>query len=73
MIYQRPLQAALLSMLSRSTPVINVLIGPLHDAGNTTTLAHYLKLLEAAFMASGLELFSQGVHRKRGSSPKLIL
>jgi hypothetical protein len=49
------------------------MLGQLHDAGNTTTLAHYLKLLEAAFLASGLELFSQGVHRKRGSSPKLIL
>jgi predicted AAA+ superfamily ATPase len=49
------------------------MLGQLHDAGNTTTLAHYLKLLESAFLASGLELFSQGVQRKRGSSPKLIL
>jgi len=49
------------------------MIGQLHDAGNTTTLAHYLKLLESAFLASGLELFSQGVQRKRGSSPKLVL
>jgi predicted AAA+ superfamily ATPase len=45
----------------------------LHDAGNTTTLAHYLKLLEMAFLASGLELFSRGKQRKRGSSPKLVL
>ena len=49
------------------------MLGQLHDAGNTTTLAHYLKLLESAFLASGLELFSQGVQRKRGSSPKLVL
>ncbi|MBP7867046.1 MAG: ATP-binding protein [Acidobacteria bacterium] len=49
------------------------MLSQLHDAGNTTTLAHYLKLLEAAFLASGLELFSQGVQRKRGSSPKLVL
>jgi len=49
------------------------MLGQLHDAGNTTTLAHYLKLLESAFLASGLELFSRGVQRKRGSSPKLIL
>lgn len=47
--------------------------GQLHDAGNTTTLAHYLQLMETAFLASGLELFSQGKVRKRGSSPKLIL
>jgi len=49
------------------------MLGQLQDAGNTTTLAHYLKLLESAFLASGLELFSKGKVRKRGSSPKLIL
>ena len=49
------------------------IVGQLQDAGNTTTLAHYLKLLESAFLASGLELFSLGKQRKRGSSPKLIL
>ncbi|MBI5583704.1 MAG: ATP-binding protein [Deltaproteobacteria bacterium] len=49
------------------------MLGQLQDAGNTTTLAHYLKLLESAFLASGLELFSRGVQRRRGSSPKLIL
>ena len=49
------------------------MLGQLQDAGNTTTLAHYLKLLESAFLASGLELFSRGQQRKRGSSPKLVL
>lgn len=49
------------------------MVGQLQDAGNTTTLAHYLKLLESAFLASGLEVFSPGLQRKRGSSPKLIL
>lgn len=43
------------------------------DSGNATTLAHYLKVLESAFLVSGLELFSKGKLRKRGSSPKLIL
>ncbi len=51
----------------------NKMLGQLQDAGNTTTLAHYLRLLESAFLVSGLELFSQGQVRKRGSSPKLIL
>lgn len=51
----------------------NKMLGQLTDAGNTVTLAHYLRLLEAAFLASGLELFSQGQVRKRGSSPKLVL
>ncbi len=49
------------------------MVGQLQDAGNTTTLAHYLKLLESAFLVSGLEAFSPGFQRKRGSSPKLIL
>lgn len=49
------------------------MLGQLQDAGNTTTLAHYLRLLETAWLASGLELHSAGVVRKRGSSPKLIL
>lgn len=51
----------------------NKMLGQLQDAGNTTTLAHYLKLLESAFLVSGIELFSRGQTRKRGSSPKLIL
>jgi len=51
----------------------NKMLGQLHDAGNTTTLAGYLRLLEMAYLVSGLELFSRGQPRKRGSSPKLIL
>ena len=51
----------------------NKMLGQLQDAGNTTTLAHYLRLLETAFLISGLELYSKGHVRKRGSSPKLIL
>src|SRR3989304_2444608 len=51
----------------------NKMLGQLQDAGNTTTLAHYLKLLETAFLVSGIEAYSKGQGRKRGSSPKLIL
>ncbi|MFZ9745143.1 MAG: ATP-binding protein [Opitutaceae bacterium] len=51
----------------------NKMLGQLHDAGNTTTLAGYLRLLEMAYLVSGLEVFSRGQPRKRGSSPKLIL
>lgn len=51
----------------------NKMLGQLIDAGNTVTLAGYLRLLETAFLASGLELFSKGQVRKRGSSPKLVL
>jgi predicted AAA+ superfamily ATPase len=45
------------------------MLGQLVDAGNTTTLAHYLQLLGSAFLLSGLEKFRGGQARKRGSSP----
>lgn len=48
------------------------MLGQLQDAGNTTTLSHYLHMLESAFLLSGLEMYKKGVQRKRGSSPKLI-
>lgn len=51
----------------------NKMLGQLQDVGNATTLAHYLKILEGAFLVSGLESFSKGQIKKRGSSPKLIL
>jgi len=51
----------------------NKMLGQLQDAGNTTTLAHYLTLLESAFLASGLNLFSRGQVRRRAGSPKLVL
>ncbi len=47
------------------------MIGQLTDAGNTTTLAHYLELLQGAGMLAGLSKFSSGQVRQRGSSPKL--
>lgn len=50
----------------------NKMLGQLLDAGNTTTLAGYLRLLESAFLVSGLELYSRGKVRRRGSSPKLV-
>jgi uncharacterized protein len=51
----------------------NKMLGQLQDVGNTTTIAHYLRMLETAFLVSGLALFSRGSARKRGSSPKLLL
>jgi predicted AAA+ superfamily ATPase len=47
------------------------MIGQLTDAGNTTTLAHYLELLQAAGMLAGLSKYAHGQIRQRGSSPKL--
>jgi hypothetical protein len=47
------------------------MLGQLQDAGNTTTLAHYLDLLAGAGMVTGLQKFAGGEARQRGSSPKL--
>lgn len=48
------------------------LLGQLRDAGNTTTLAHYLHLLGDAGLLVGLEKYSGSRARQRGSSPKLL-
>lgn len=45
--------------------------GQLVDAGNTTTLAHYLQLLSQAGLLTGLPKFAIQPFRKRASSPKL--
>ena len=47
------------------------MLGQLQDAGNTTTLAHYLELLAGAGMVTGLSKYSGNKIRQRGSSPKL--
>jgi predicted AAA+ superfamily ATPase len=47
------------------------MLGQLQDAGNTTTLAHYLDLLSGAGMLAGLPKYAGQAIRQRGSSPKL--
>ena len=49
---------------------LNKIMGQLHDAGNTTTLSHYLRLLDTAGLLTGLEKYSPNQLRKRASSPK---
>lgn len=44
--------------------------GQLQDAGNTTTLANYLKLLSDCGLLGGLEKYAGSVVRQRSSSPK---
>jgi hypothetical protein len=46
------------------------MLGQLQDAGNTTTLAHYLELLQAAALLEGLGKYAGQKVRQRGSSPK---
>lgn len=47
------------------------MLGPLQEAGNTTTLAHYLDLLSGAGMVTGLAKYAGDAARSRGSIPKL--
>lgn len=47
------------------------MLGQLQDAGNSTTLAHYLELLAGAGMVCGLPKYAGDAARSRGSSPKL--
>ncbi len=49
----------------------NNMLGQLTDAGNVTTLAHYMKLLTDAGLVAGLQAYSGNKLRKRASKPKL--
>ncbi|MEZ0542188.1 ATP-binding protein [Fibrella arboris] len=44
--------------------------GQLQDAGNTTTLSHYLTLLDGAGLLSGLDKYAPDKARQRASIPK---
>lgn len=46
------------------------IVGQLQDAGNTTTIAHYLRLLDTAGLLAGIEKYSGVQLRQRSSSPK---
>lgn len=49
---------------------ITKILGELQDVGNTTTLSHYVELLDSAGLLSGLERYSPELLRKRASIPK---
>lgn len=46
------------------------MLGELQDAGNTTTLAHYLDLLSGAGLLGGIQKFAMQKVRQKSSSPK---
>lgn len=48
----------------------NKILGQLHDAGNTTTLSHYLDLLEGAGLLAGLQKYTESATAAKSSSPK---
>jgi uncharacterized protein len=48
------------------------MLGHLHEAGNTTTIAHYLDLLDSAGLVGGLQKYAGDAARRRRSTPKLV-
>lgn len=51
---------------------LNKMKGQLQDAGNETTLAHYLDLLAQAGLLTGLQKYAGDQARRRKSPPKLV-
>ncbi len=51
----------------------NKMLGELQDAGNSTTLAHYVDLLDGAGLLTGLQKFANQRVRRKGSSPKFAV
>lgn len=49
------------------------ILGELQDAGNTTTLAHYLELLSGAGLVCGIQKFAMQKVRQKSSSPKFCI
>ena len=49
------------------------ILGQMHDAGNTVTLAHYLELLDNANILCGLTKYSENKIRSRQSSPRFMV
>lgn len=49
------------------------MLGQLQDAGNVTTLSHYLHLIDEAGLLCGLEKFYEEGVRMKASSPKLAV
>lgn len=52
---------------------LNKMLGQLQEAGNASTIASYLKLLDAAMLLHPLERYSGNRLRQKVSSPKLVL
>lgn len=49
---------------------LNKMLGSLQDAGNTTTLAGYINLLNESGLLNGLQKFSMDTARRKASIPK---
>ena len=64
---------ALACMYSSRILSYQKMLGQLQDAGNATTLAHYLRLLGEAGLVAGIEKYYDEPVRAKASSPKLTV
>ena len=64
---------ALACMYSSRILSYQKMLGQLQDAGNATTLAHYLRLLDEAGLVAGIEKYYDEPVRAKASSPKLAV
>lgn len=51
----------------------NKILCQMQDAGNTTTLSHYLTLFDNAGLLAGIERYSKSTLRQRASIPKFLV
>ncbi|MDR2692830.1 MAG: AAA family ATPase [Chitinispirillales bacterium] len=58
--------------ISYSSQIVsyNKIMGDLDDSGNTTTLSHYIQLLDEAGIVSGLQKYSEKIIAQKQSIPK---
>ncbi|MBA0086317.1 MAG: ATP-binding protein [Acidobacteria bacterium Pan2503] len=49
------------------------MLGQLQDSGALETVAHYLALLQDAYLIAPIEKYSPQIHRRRASPPKLVV
>lgn len=61
------------SQFSAQELSFNKMLGQLQDAGNTTTLANYLELMDRAEVMCGLQKFSSRIVEAKKSSPRLMV
>jgi uncharacterized protein len=47
--------------------------GQLQDKGSLETVAHYLRMLQEAYLVTSLEKFATRAHRRRSAPPKLVI
>jgi len=49
---------------------ITKMMGSLQDSGNSTTISHYVKLLDSAGLLTGIQKYYKEKHREKASIPK---